>query len=329
MTKKIGFFQRKNKKEINALSPNEVVEVLEPNFEKEDLKFEMPDKPIVVLTNEVYNKLMTYTKSLDVEISGLGIVKRKDNIFQVEEIFLLNQTVSTSECDIEPKSQVGLMQKLIAEGKSPSDIKLWWHSHHTYGTFWSPRDEETMTKYGGKDFLISIVTTHSGKMKARLQIFNPIKAYIENVSIMIQRPTFGHKIIADCQKEIQEKVKIKDFYQEKSPIYQSQYHGYGNYGGYKNYQYEHPNAYEKTKKKKSTKEFLEEVGLEENFVDGNIRWIFNEQSKTFDAFNTKTNKQLTRQEISKMGETDYNEFYALDSRSHQDGEENLKDFPID
>lgn len=190
--------------------------------EVEDLEIQLP--------YEVWVKLMTYTKLIDEEINGLGIVEREGSKFIIKDLVLLEQKVSSAQCDIKPDAMVSLMQEMIEAGRGEDipKLRLWWHSHNSMGAFWSSTDDSTGKNFAGSEFLVSIVTNHKGEMRGKVNLYSPIDLTIDNVGITVLKPMPDPEIIEKCKEDIRQHVKKEYFsnvvYPRHMGFYGNMYH---------------------------------------------------------------------------------------------------------
>ena len=257
----------------------------------------------VVLPFRNYLKMMTYVKMVNSEINGLGLVEKTgDATFKITEIYLLDQKVTGAYCDIDGLSFTKLMEKLIEEGKNPSMIRFWWHSHNTMGTFWSTTDEETGKKFAGSEYFISLVACHNGDMRARINIYQPVAIEIDNIKILIENPLPDENIISECKTDIEKCVK-----KEETPIL--------SYSGYchNEKQTEFPYG-ENTNDKEEEKQTAKEVDIAncgpwgDDFIDGTIRLLWDKQQQKYLGYDIHTNMALSEKELIERASVDYNAY---------------------
>jgi len=181
----------------------------------------------VVLTKEVHRKINTLTKLIDKEITGLGLVKMEGDVAKVYELFLLKQEVTGGSCEIDEVAICELVDKLIADGKNPEDLKFWWHSHANMGVFWSNTDENTGLKFGGNSFFLSLVSNHKGEMKAKINVYKPIPIILDDLSISVEEEEIvDNTFVENLKIEITEKVSTKTY-----PRANNNYNNYGAWSG--------------------------------------------------------------------------------------------------
>lgn len=291
--------------EINNLKMEEV-DILKSGVDEEmELEAEVIS---VVLPLEVYHKLMAYTKLLDVEINGLGLVEKVDETtFKITEIFLLDQVVSGAACEIDKGAIEGLMDKLIKEEKNPSMLRFWWHSHNSMGVAWSGTDDTTGKKYAGSEYLISIVTNHRGQMRAKMNIYQPVEMAIDNIGIVIEQPQYSEALIEDCEKEINEKVK-----QTKTTVHHWGAYGYGvgnHYGNNDNIKQFNQHELEEDDKN------IEGGPWGDSFVDGEVRVTWNTVTQRYHFCDVKSKRTVSDDEALMLSASgyDYNQEMDLNS----------------
>jgi len=155
----------------------------------------------VFIDGEVWAKLRHWIKlSGDNEVSCLGLIDEiKDGeritALLVSEIYLLEQTVSGGDTELEDKAVANLMIQLAAEGIDTSKLKCWIHSHANMRVFWSSTDEECCSLLANDSYSVSIVTNLRGDLLTRVDIYHPFRVTLNKV------PTQIH---CTCSKELEE-----------------------------------------------------------------------------------------------------------------------------
>lgn len=315
----LEFFEGKsleNKKdenyELEAISPNEKVlskDIVVDSVLSDDKEAEVDINFKVEIPRNVYYKLITYCKLLDDEISGLGYVERKNaNTFLISEIFLLKQVVSSATCNLDTEDQCKLMQDLIKQGKNPSNLKFWWHSHAKMGASWSFQDEKT-GKHVACDYYISLVINHSGEMKCRINIYQPIELEIDNVKVLMVDNNDLDLMVEECQKEIKEKVfkekyrsyNTRDFRNPHNNIHN--YHRDYSMNSSIGFSHSKENDFKKDEKKKKDQQYLTNTQMEffgNHFTLGDYSFVWNDQLNIYNVYD-KNNKRLTLDEIKELG----------------------------
>ncbi len=166
----------------------------------------------VIFPIEVYRTLRAYVEQIDIEISGMGkVIKERDGdetVLRVLEVRIFKQTVTGTNTVLDRNALGKFYDELLREGQNMGDWKLWWHSHHMMGAFFSGIDLTTIENFDTEtldnNWLLSLVTTHQEESSVRCDIFQPIRVTVEcNIEI-----DYGDKKLRDeIKKEIKEKVK--------------------------------------------------------------------------------------------------------------------------
>ncbi|MHA1169636.1 MAG: hypothetical protein ACTSRU_17550 [Candidatus Hodarchaeales archaeon] len=81
----------------------------------------------IVMSKDIYQKLMYYVMATTDEISGLGICAWDNESIRVEEIFLLKQENTSASTELDDEEVSKLMNQLIRNGKDVSGLRFWWH----------------------------------------------------------------------------------------------------------------------------------------------------------------------------------------------------------
>lgn len=134
-------------------------------------------KTTLWLPPDILSELMFYVWSVKDEVGGLGLLSfdEKENDIFVQELYLIEQTVHSTETDVLAKGIDQLYQDLIAKGEDDKVqfINFWWHSHVDMGASFSSIDDECMRTWPGK-YLVSLVINKRSEMKAMLMTRTPV-----------------------------------------------------------------------------------------------------------------------------------------------------------
>ncbi len=307
---------------INLIDITDVAELSIPKRDDDDVEVEV-ESLAIVLPYEVWFKMMTYTKLLDDEINGIGIVEREGGKFIVKDLFLLEQEVSGAQCDIKPDSMVNLMQEMVEADKGDDIPKLrfWWHSHNTMGVHWSSTDDATGKNFAGSEFLVSIVTNHRGEMRGKVNLYAPVDLAIDNVNITVQKPLPDANIVEQCKEDIRTHVKKEVFY--RPPVTHTPYQCgfYGNmYGKFENDVEEEDNKKSpiivphQGKFNKAEQKELKVGPYGQCLVQNGVRAIWNFEKQLYVFEDTLTQHPVEEDEAIALLGFDINDsaFYSLD-----------------
>jgi len=169
---------------------------------KENISVSIAEDLAVILTRDAFEQLFGWAYSTFVEISCLGTVRREGNCFFIERFYLLKQTGSSANTELDQAAISGLVERLIAEGSraEAERIKCWVHSHPNMDTFWSTTDDATC-RLLASDYLISIVVSNNFKIRCRIDIATPLPLVIDNV------PVFYPMQLGQSQDKYAQEVK--------------------------------------------------------------------------------------------------------------------------
>jgi hypothetical protein len=167
------------------------------------LQVTLPELKVAISRNE-FEKLKSYVLGVKTEISGLGLVERRKNIFYIHEIFLLEQEVSAASATIDPVAISKLMNRLIKEDRNPTDLKFWWHSHANMEAFWSGTDDSTIEKFASKDYSLSLVINKDLEYLCRMDLYQPLRVKIDRIPMEFWGTSLG---TTDPKEEIAAKIR--------------------------------------------------------------------------------------------------------------------------
>jgi hypothetical protein len=143
----------------------------------------LPDRRLS-FAPEVWRKLYLFTTQCPVEISGLGMVEPDGDDFKLVDLILVTQDVTDIQTRLDQEEVSLLVSRLVDEGRDPSQLRLWWHSHAREEVFWSGEDEETIEHFAN-DWMISLETNHRMRTLCRLDHY----AVRSTTWVWVDRPT--------------------------------------------------------------------------------------------------------------------------------------------
>lgn len=128
---------------------------------------EVPRDVKILIDAKEQEKIWWYVDKCDKEISGLGkVIKQSDGSLFVNKIYLLKQTVSGTETELDDDA----IAELMFEAKDdPGNLMFWWHSHVDMDVFWSGTDYEAIAKLGKGGMIVS--TVYNKKRELRTSLF--------------------------------------------------------------------------------------------------------------------------------------------------------------
>jgi len=152
-----------------------------------------------------YQKMMHFVDKAGAdEVSGLGLITAKDNVFTVTDTFLLPQKNSTGATDIEPED----MAKLMFETRErPGMLRFWWHSHVRMATFWSKTDTDTMDVLAKGGWFMSLVVNQKREHRAAFRSLDP-DLFIDEIPFQVMARS-QPELVAQWDTEYDTKVQKK------------------------------------------------------------------------------------------------------------------------
>ncbi len=175
-------------------------------------------KPIVFISFAAKQKLDYYVSCTQGEISGFGLVEEIGDNFLITDVFILPQECTSISTVIEGVHVARLIRELDAKGVDVSKLKLWWHSHFDFPTYWSSIDVETINEFNDRRWMVHVVVNQLHDYQVRLDEYKPRRQTIGNLKFVVHTDTDSElkKKIAD---EVAEKVRMLNL--RKSKIWQN------------------------------------------------------------------------------------------------------------
>lgn len=135
----------------------------------------MNPKYEVIMANDAWDKMWTYTDLVQGEIACFGYAKllSDERLVYIDDVFLVPQVASPAEVDFISEGLVYAIEKAIEDDRV-DDLRFCVHSHGTHGVGWSSTDEDMIRKVGstGAPWFVSAVFNKHGAHTARLDVFD-------------------------------------------------------------------------------------------------------------------------------------------------------------
>lgn len=132
---------------------------------------------VLLIPLRMKNILDYLVKNKSLEWSAWGRIIKVDEelkpTFKLVDIDFPKQTNYSSITEIEGDDLIDLTATKPKEERN--EWKLWIHSHHTMGAFWSCTDRTQMESFGSTSYMMSLVVSTTG-YKAAFNLFNPLRA---------------------------------------------------------------------------------------------------------------------------------------------------------
>jgi len=169
----------------------------------EPLGLEQRKVPRVLIAPQAFRRLTLYIDLCPVEVGGLGTVEPFGEDLLVAEIFLIRQQASHSDTELDPGAVAEHLLRTIREGKDPSSLRLWWHSHAEADITWSETDEETIAALQIEQ-LVSIVGNKRHQFGCRLDQFSPTRLTLDKLPLI---PSRDEKL--DDEKSLRSQIMVE------------------------------------------------------------------------------------------------------------------------
>jgi hypothetical protein len=150
-----------------------------------------------------HEKLWAWTRMAKGEVSMLGLVEDGDGGPVITDVFLMRQTCTAASTDMDQADIARLLFDLGAAGIE-GQLRAWIHSHAEMAVFWSSTDDKCIEGLGGDPYIVSLVVNHKGDVKARIDVFKPIRFVIDDVPVKLRVPDLG--LEEPCRAEFMAKV---------------------------------------------------------------------------------------------------------------------------
>lgn len=165
----------------------------------------------VIIPRHIHDQIDYYVQNTNIEISGLGRVKKHTNgDMEVVKVYLLEQENTASHTELDGEAVASLMYQTR---KDEGDLNFWWHSHVDMGVFWSGTDMSTIKEFGKNGYLLSTVFNKKGEMRSSYfqggnEFFPPL--FMDELKTVVTR-NVDPELATEWKKEMAEKCKAKTY----------------------------------------------------------------------------------------------------------------------
>ena len=165
----------------------------------------------VLISIQAYQKLRYWVNMAKGEVSGLGTVSEIRSLngnlshYLIDDIFLLKQESGSADTHLDDQFIGRFLTDMVNKKQDVSKIKLWWHSHGGFKTFWSATDESCIANLANSSYMISIVTNKEHQLLTRIDIYSPFHVTVDNVTTDLDYSS-DPELEEFCKNEFKEKV---------------------------------------------------------------------------------------------------------------------------
>jgi proteasome lid subunit RPN8/RPN11 len=163
-------------------------------------------QPQIIIDRKELEKIRWYVDKCDVEISGLGRIKKLPNgALFINKIYLLEQECTSGDTELDEDA----VAKLLFESREDEgEMMFWWHSHHDMGAFWSGTDYQCIQQLGKAGMVVA--TVFNKKRETRTAIYRAgddiaPDIFIDHLTLNTTSP-LGSEITSELEREYEGKV---------------------------------------------------------------------------------------------------------------------------
>ena len=109
------------------------------------MTFHSSNKMKLTIPSDMYATIMGWVYACDIEVSGMGQLKRTKDGYEVTAVHILDQTCTSVETEMSAEA-MGVLEYECEDGefKDDGDLIWWWHSHVDMPVFWSSTDMDAI-----------------------------------------------------------------------------------------------------------------------------------------------------------------------------------------
>lgn len=172
----------------------------------------------LIIPAAIERRLNAYVQGVNAEIAGMGEIEmREDGNLWVTDIAIYDQEVTSGTADLSPQALAFFQTELIKGGRSPKNWKLWWHSHNTFGAFFSGTDTNTIAGSTEFDVVVSMVVNKKKERMCRIDYHRPIPMTMINVAVEVA-PEINAATLAVEEEIFQHMQAIEDLQKKRDEV---------------------------------------------------------------------------------------------------------------
>lgn len=166
------------------------------------------------IPERVYNKIMYWIqKSSPNEIAGFGSLSFdvEHRIFRVNDAMLLKQEVSSGDAEIDDNA---INKAMYEQRNDPGALKWHWHSHPTFGVFWSGTDMNLIRQLGQQGWIVASVFNLKKEVRTAFLtsvdlMGKPHDVFVDDFKTIVERPAMTAAQLAAFDAEYEANVTSK------------------------------------------------------------------------------------------------------------------------
>jgi len=191
------------------------------------------DIPKIYISKDALKDMYVIVQSCSEEVGWLGTVDRVEGGFHIKEIFVPDQEVHSTTCEISPDGVSEVAMRLLKRkngDKMVNSLRFWGHSHVNMGVFASQQDEDQFEEfYDNCDFFIRGVFNKKGETYFTIYLREE-KVIIDDAAWMVlDGELFDAGRVKRIQSRIKDRVKHKSYVHTQNRIVTVKDNGHTSY----------------------------------------------------------------------------------------------------
>jgi len=150
-----------------------------------------------------HEKLWAWTRLAKGEVSMLGRVEDAEGGPAITDLFLPRQRCTSATTDMDQDDVARLLFDLGSAGLE-GQLRAWVHSHGSMDCFWSTTDDKCIEGLNGNPYIVSLVVNRKGDVRARVDVFQPVRFVIDEMPVKLRTPDLG--LDGQCREEFKARV---------------------------------------------------------------------------------------------------------------------------
>jgi len=228
----------------------------------------LTSEPKIFIEPIAIEKMSYYVSNCAKEIGWLGTVRRINDFFLIDDVFLFKQQVHATTCEISPEGIADFVTECITTFPETgmeiiNSLKMWGHSHVNMGVSPSGQDDTQMINFQDQnEWFLRVIANKLGEMEFTLFDFKSGLKF-KNVKWAINTPS-TNGLEEAIKLEITEKVK--DIVSTPIRATGSYWQGYGydDFAEYERYEYANGSYVKKKEVEPGKSKII-------TFVDGKVQ----------------------------------------------------------
>jgi hypothetical protein len=153
--------------------------------------------PRVSIDAAALERIWQWTHLANGEFSCLAMVSDDLVVHGVE---LFEQVCTAASTEIDQQA----LARFLVRHPEPEKVRCWIHSHGNLNVFWSQQDDTCIEGLQNESVLVSIVVNKRHEMKVRLDIWEPVRVTLDDLTLEVRMPQLDLK--KECEAAFREFV---------------------------------------------------------------------------------------------------------------------------